>query len=523
MSNLLKDSLKKLNNVAVLLSSFLLLSFLLAVISEKNGLKIGYGLLMPIVMICVLAVPMINFSFLYNRASGTYMLSLPFTKSQIFLVKYISGLIVMLVPSFIYLFLLNVFIGTMSYFFTALIPFTILILLYYTIVCLVASLVGVRIIQLFLSVLLFFMPLLLYVFLMTLIFAPETGQGVAVLESRVHILFPFYKLFSSLLTMKVPVNYCLLYSGYTVFYIILAIFVASKRPFENIGDFIVFRYIKYIIRLVVIISFSWIIIAVMYQSKNSILLVCLLSTFVVAILTSINRYKKINFKLIIIETIIISLVSSSILYLSINYMKYKIPSNIQSASFYFEYGKDNGENEAIKDDVINMQKYLMSIDEVDASSGDTLATTYVTLTYKLNNGDYFRRGYSIGETEYHQIMEIISSSENSEILIKMIYEDYFKFVKDDKITSINIQGNLTDGGFVEISKEDLLLFKNILSEQLTQYIQNPKLLLQTSGEDSNWIEYEKVSKGKIDYQSTFVYKNDPFYLAYQKFQELNAK
>ena len=96
MISLLKNDLKQLKNTVVIFSGFLALSLVISLISFHSDVPVGMFYL--IILLYSLVVPMVNLSYLFDQTQQTHFSSLPYTKIQSFMIRYLSGLLCIIIP-----------------------------------------------------------------------------------------------------------------------------------------------------------------------------------------------------------------------------------------------------------------------------------------------------------------------------------------------------------------------------------------------------------------------------------------
>lgn len=523
MISLMKDDIKKLRHVIILYCGFLGFGYLLSAFSYESKNVLSYSILFVIVVIAITIIPLINFQYLHNRTSATHILSLPYTKGQIFLVRYSSGLMVVLLPSIVYVLALS--LTHEVTFTTSLLTIVLAILIYYTLGCLVANLTGTILMHIFMFIVITVLPLVLYVSLNSIFSQYVKGlSGTSLLESVIALLLPISQLLLSAIEGELSMYYVPIYSLYFAILCSLAFASSIKRPFERTGNPIAFAKVDVIIKIAVIICFSWILTAVLSFGEHLVLM-AIIAIVVVCMVVELLMHKTLHYKQVCVEISGILILTIGIYFMSVNYLENYVPSNVQSANIIFDcYGNALESNTKItKENAIAVIKEIHQylIDTPEYSSNDEEG---IKISYTLANGDIVTRVYNTDVKMVNSILDTIVSSKANKDVIEEYYS-YLDTIIDQKCEQIAYYSPALAADIV-LEGQQITRFKNILQNQKERFIHNPKLFRDIvfqrdfyENEDYRSDMYVSSSKNNKHMNGRYysVYRNDPIYFAMQEF------
>lgn len=523
MFSLMKDDIKKLRHVIILYCGFLGFGYLLSAFSYETTNVLSYSILFIVLSCVIMIIPIINYQYLHNRTSATHILSLPYTKGQIFLVRYLSGLCVVLIPSILYIIALS-FVKDISLS-TGLITIIFTILIYYTLGCLVANLTGTLIMHIFMFVVITVLPLVLYVSLNSMFSEYVKGlSGTSLLESVVALLMPISQLLLAAIEGELSLYYVAIYSLYAAILCIVAMASSIKRPFERTGEPIAFHKIDSIIKLFVIICFSWVLTALLSFGEH-IVLMAIIAIVVVCIVVELIMHKTLHYKKICLEIGGVLILTTGIYLVSVNYLETLIPSNVTSASIRFDkYATNDYDSKINNEEAISLIKdihqYLIDTPESKADNEDG----GIRIAYTLSNGDVVTRMYTTDIKTTRTVLNKVVSSEAKKVFVT----EYFSYL--DKL----IDGEYTEMVYNQYALEDetvlegqqLSRFQKALEKQKERFINNPELFKDIVFQREFYDNYDyygdlsvtisKNNRYTLDNNYT-IYRNDPIYFAIQEY------
>lgn len=159
MNNLYKNDLKQLKNVFIIYSGFILLDLVLYFTSYQDDFPVT--MLKAIVFIASIIVPAFNLRYLFDSGNYSQYLSLPITKKQSFIIKYLSGLTVLLLPLVFYSLIALIF--DLHNFGNVLIILLMIIGIYYSLGNLTAYLTTSIIMNICFQVIVFVAPIIIFI------------------------------------------------------------------------------------------------------------------------------------------------------------------------------------------------------------------------------------------------------------------------------------------------------------------------------------------------------------------------
>lgn len=513
MISLFKNDCKRLTNIAVLLTGFLTFGYLLTAFSPMKKMVLPYTLLYIVLSVAIIAIPITSFSYLHDRSTGTHLLSLPFTKGQIVLTKFLSGLTVLMVPSIVYVGVIC--ITKQVSFMDAIVPVILFILMYYLLGCLVANITGTTAMHIFLFIAIALLPLLMYVSLNAVFSQYVRGmQENNLLQSIIYILMPATNIVQSSIHGFLPFESTMIYSIYIAILVFVNIVVSSRRPFEKIGEAIAYHRIDSIIKILIIVSFTWILTAFL-SFNDHILISCFIATATVIAIVELLLYRKIHYKQAGVQLVCIFVFTIAIFFMAASYLENYIPSKIDSASvtIYQFYDVDVAKPKAVssetaKETIRDIHQYL-----IDHESENEQGDQFVKVTYALTSGDYMTRSYHLDTASYRTVVNKMVTSEAKEEIVSNYFAVFEKIATKEieSISTSQVEKAILDSK--EIQK-----FKELLKTQLKRFKQHPELFDEIKFFDGNtrYIEIlDKQNKSNI----YVLYKNDPVYLAFEKFNQ----
>lgn len=519
MYDLFRNESKRLKNVYVLLfcslGFLLFLSFVLQL--NKNAIS-PYIMISSFIClsISILVIPSISFDYLHDINKASHIISLPYSKAEIFFTKYLAGLCCLLIPNTIYVFLGHVLFQRFEVCFIMIVVSSLFGLLYYTLHCLIANVTGTLKMQLFLFIFVIAMPILLYTAIQLLLTSFVKGWvAINIWNSITYIIFPASYLIYAAMIQSVDIIYSL-YSVllFCVLLRLCAFFCVNSR-YEYIGQNISFKKFDKLVRFFIVVAFSWLITSFIisgFESEfydnlyrnGSIVLVII--TFVVSFISEIIEKRNICYQRALGQTMIISLLSFMIFFFSINTLEGYIPNKVEKAGFSYQWGENKHEMiYSDQKDVIDTIKQIHEncIEDANYAYGDVLR-----ICYQTKQGKKIERQYNIdGLSLYHLICERIKESKRPDILIDMFYDRYQFMIKQD-IKEISFWINdEEENEQIEIKNDnDIKLLMEILKERIDEIKKQPDLLKDEF--DYSEFSYYKV-KNDQEYQF-FYYENDPF-------------
>lgn len=485
MISLLKNDLKQLREIILLFIGLLSITFILSLLSLKEDIVASIFFL--VIMVMTFVVPVINFSYLHNKTKATHIMSLPWTRHQLFITKYCSGLIVIILPLMIYE--IASLLGGISL--LPLLPLTFMLLIYYTLGCLVALLTGTALMYGFLYITITVLPIILYTSLLSLFTYFIHGiENFHFLDSMTMYLVPFFKLFETSLGNETNVGFYIIYAIYIIAILVLNFISNHYRGTENTGKGLVFPILGEVIKNVILLCFSWVVttfIIFTLWETGYILVIYATVTLLFSILFQMSKNKKMNIRYIIIQTVAICAFTTITFYTSKYMLENSIPKNVDSV--IFRVGSDIDtmvyELTPIKDKdgiqkIKDIHQYL--IDETNKERWKAGPIVYIK--YMESDGDETYREYYINDEQYQTINNLIS---DNAAIAKSRYSLYEVLQKEmSKASYIGCNTSITqvdssDEILGYIGGEDLKKFLDIYGKELQKgYTKTPVTISDVS-------------------------------------------
>ena len=516
MISLLKNDLKQLKNTVVIFSGFLALSLVISLISFHSDVPVGMFYL--IILLYSLVVPMVNLSYLFDQTQQTHFSSLPYTKIQSFMIRYLSGLLCIIIPVIIYC-IVDVILGqglVLKNCSSAIL----MIWIYYSLGNLAAYLTTSVIMDIILQIVINISPFIIYMSLFSVYQTFVRGIISADFSMEVvSIILPAFRLFIGGLS-GLSSYYLLLYAGYGLVIFIMAFLASSNRECVNNYHGFTYKIICEVIKLICIISVSWLITSILdipVQSLKSFIIINIIATFVATFIIQFIQSKRIRYVLCIVQGTLIVLVTIVIFIGSKGYLENYIPHDIKAVEINSNFGY-NKINSKLTD-----QK---SIDTVVAIHQEILkqksdyGSHNLKITYYKDNGDKVTRGYEISDQEYLMVIKKLDAA-----LLKSWFDNYY-YIINKLDTYQYLTYALPGESENEIRTEnDILLFKNILQRKLSEFENNPNLLLKVDYDNPGQItRFKRSNDGSESYQGDSISfdDNDPMSLALQEYDKIKA-
>lgn len=512
---LFKNDSKRLVNIFVLLTGFYLLGYLLSGFSNTNSLLFVSIIFYSICSIGIFTVVMVNFKYLHEKTSATHILSLPLTKVQICLAKYLSGLCTIVIPSLFFIVAIGI---TLSIAITNfMISALLFILIYYTLGCIVANMTGKTIMHITIYTMVCFIPMLLYVALSTTIAQYVHGMnGPDISMTLVYLLLPG----SYLVQTSFNIVYILVFLGYSIGLFIIMLYIATIRPFEKTGEAVAFDKIDDIVKFLMITSFSWLLmslIAITVSGQEMILpVICIFSTIVVTVIMELIFFKKIKIKRTLLQITSIFVITVAVFFATSKYFQYYMPSSPENIIINFNgyYGDDpimESNNPQTIAMVKEIHEYLMG-DPAIVLEED--GRKEITIQYQE---DYSRvsRKYRIDTAVYMKIKDIFNNNiEGYHALMNSYYSTIEKALLKETTEEVTFDiFGMEDKESFTIDKQEVNAFKQKLKTQFQRFKERPELYQEIDfiNQTENPSIHLTVEENRSYYYQS--YKNDPVYYA----------
>lgn len=512
MVSLFRNDLKQLKNMIVIYCGCLLLNFLISMLSFRQDVTVITFYL--IVLGFTLLAPLFNLNYLFNQTKQTHYYSLPFTKMQSFIIHYLSGISCLIVPAALYCLLDGIFLQGLVL--NNSLALLVMILMYYSLSSLATYLTTSVVMEIVLQVLMMIIPPILYLSLYTIYGTFVKGIVMDGLSSEMlSYLMPFANLIISGLKGLTLAD-SLLYLGYCVIIFALALFACKKRSCSVNCYGFAYKYAPSLLKLLVIICASWMLTAILgtdYASIRTFVITNIIATVVVTFIIQFIQFRKIKYKLCIVEAFILILTTTSVFYSSREYLENYIPDQIVAVSIEPDENNSSGikitNEESIKK-VVAIHQRLIKLKTPEEN------TRRIKITYTKPNQSQVARYYFVDTSLFKDL-----ASQFNQDIIKSYNGKYYQLLKEiDKAQKIEYLYN--ESNYTLISKANKNLFKDILKNKLIAFENDSSLLQEIS------YSYDCQNDLHVYFDSNFnsnwyqYGKNDPLYLTIEEFAKIKA-
>lgn len=493
MFSLFKNDLKQLKNIIVIFISCLLLNCLIGIMSfDKDIIKTMFYL---IVFMFSLIIPMINLKYLFDSTKQTHFNSLPLTRIQGFIVHYLSGIICLIIPAIIYgwsmkLNCLNLLL---------------LIFIYYSLVNLTAYCTTSFITNIILLLAIILIPIILYLSLFGIFTTYIRGvvfDGLSL--NIIKYLLPFIGFIIDVKNV-IELKDILVYLGCILIILFLAICACKYRRLENSFHGFSYKFVANVIVLLIIVSISWGILAVIgmnYVTVKEFIVLNIIITLIVVFIIQFIRYRKIRYGLYALQTIAISIITTCIFFTSMDYIENYIPTSIKAVAINPRLTNQNTKlkDQQSIDKIVNIHQRLL-----DSEDGNH----EVNVTYYTNRTKIVRK-YNVNKKAFNSVLNEIDDN-----LLKSWLNESYQLLKilNQNTELVVYENNET------YTDEDIELFKSILKTKLNDFENDHTLINQINYEPG----YNNVDVIKNETIKTFMYyPNDPIALTIKEINKIKA-
>lgn len=493
MFSLFKNDLKQLKHVMVIFIGCLLLDYLIGIMSfEKDVIKIMFYLT---VFIFSLIIPMINLKYLFNSTKQTHFNSLPLTRIQGFIVHYLSGIICLIIPAIIYCWIMKL----------NCINLLLLVFIYYSLVNLTAYCTTSFITNIILLLAIILIPIVLYLSLSGIFTTYIRGvifDGLSL--NLVKYLLPFVGFITDIKNV-IDLKEILAYLSYILIILFLAVCACKYRRLENNYHGFSYKFVANVIVLLIIVSISWGILAIIgmsYVTVKEFIALNVIITLIVVFIIQFIRYRKIKYGLYVLQTIVISIITTCIFFTSMDYIENYIPKSIKAVAINPMF---NSQNIMIKDQqsinkIVNIHQQLLTSKDGNYE---------INVTYYTNNAKVVRQ-YDVNQKTFNNVLNEIDDN-----LLKSWLSESYRLLKAlDQNSELEVYDENT-GYFIE----DIELFKSILKTKLNDF-KNDQTLLNKIEYASGYTNINVIKNETI--KTFWRYSNDPIALAIKEINKIKA-
>lgn len=516
MFALFKNNCKSLLNIFVLLTGFYTLGYLLTGFSKEESVVFVNITFYLICSVAIFVTCLVTFHYLHDKTSATHILSLPYTKVEICIMKYFSGLVVIVIPSILYMVVISI---TKSISLDSILtPALLFILIYYTLGCVVANSTGKTAMHIFLYIMISLAPIILYVSLSTLISQYVYGMnGPDISSTIIYTILPI----AYLSLESLNIGYIILYLGYGIVLFLGMLWISSKRPFEMTDEPLAFIRIDAIVKFLIILVISWLLMTLFTSINNeSLLIVCIFCAVLVTLIAELVFTKKIDILRSTIHIISICVITLVVFFASTNYFQYYIPDNPISANIdfggYYNGNVEIKEPKAVKT-IQSLHKYLM----LDTSNSDDTGDNSIRIRYHLSKTNTSSRQYVLNMAQYNKAITFLKEDNGYADLMNEYYGAVNQYLDIKNIERCS-------SSMIDIEKEEMETFKNYVQLQVQRFKENPKLYqeidlrlnVSNGGDIENTILFIESTDG-YPTKDVSVYKNDPIDISLNMMRQEN--
>lgn len=491
--SLFKNDLKQLKNVIVIFISCFLLNYLIGIMSfDKDIIRVMFYLT---VFIFSLIIPMINLQYLFNSTKQTHFNSLPITRIQGFIVHYLSGIICLIIPTIIYCWLMKL----------NCLDLLLLIFVYYSLVNLTAYCTTSFITNIILLLAIILIPIVLYLSLFGIFTTYIRGvvfDGLSL--NVVKYLLPFIGFIIDVENV-IELKDVLVYLGYILIILFLAICACKYRRLENSYHGFSYKFVANVIILLIIVSISWAILSIIgmnYVTAKEFIALNIIITLIVVFIIQFIRYRKVRYGLYALQTIAISIITTCIFFSSMDYIENYIPTSIKAVAIN---PISNNQNTKLKDQqsidkIVNIHQQLLASEDGNHE---------VNVTYYTNRAKIVRK-YNVSEKAFNNVLNEIDDN----LLKSWLNESYQLLKALDQNSELVVYDN--DETYLN---EDIELFKSILKTKLNDF-ENDRALINQINYVSGYNNVDVIKNKTI---KTFMYyPNDPIALTIKEINKIKA-
>lgn len=517
MNSVYKNDLKRMKNIFVIYCGFILLDLVIYFISNQKDLPIL--MLKTTVFIFSIVIPAFNLDYLFDLGKYSRYIALPITKKQLFLIKYLSGLTILLLP--LVFFSLFVVIFALPDFDHILTVLVMIIGVYYSLGNLTAYLTTSIIMDLCLQIIIFVAPII--IFICIFIVYQTFIQGIVTTQLDMTSVFvPIYsliKLGATGLTRN-EIVIAIIYSlGFTVGGFLACLKRNSLTNYHGFTN----KVVAQIIKLVIIVVVSWGLTGltdIPSESMSAVIVVSLITIFMTAFLIEYFYHKKIKYKASLLQAGVISIMTLGLFLGGKNIIEGYVPNNIEAVTI------NHNIELALSKELLNKNAYLKNKDIVNTVAEihqQILDTTCsygdydVGIMYKLANGRKIARNYHLNYEEYQRVVGKFNRE-----MVRIWYYDYYQLVDMlDVIYQVDFANEAKNIDKQIIGRKDIELFKNILIQQLVAFENDQSLLneVENRSPSSVYFRYDLEDKA-IDWISYCF--NDPLDRTIQEYNKIKA-
>lgn len=477
MSSLFKNDLKRVRDIMILaIGIYGILLLLTILVYEKESLII---LFYTISVLFTVIVGAKNFEYLHNRTKATHMLSLPYTKSQIVIVKYLSGLVALAIPTGIYIIMYYLLLDVIL----PIVPVVLMITIYYGLACVAAVITGNLKTYIFLYGFVVFVPTILYI-CMSAFFVAQIPSLVDlnISMSVLRILFPVFGIVGSSLIEAITVQNTELYIVYSVVIAIVVYILGKYRPLETTNKGFAFPVLDVILNVIVVLTGSWILTAVLEIADSTSISVLAFKqgivTIVLAGASQLIRMKKLKYVSLITQTVGIVMATTCIYIISADRIEKYIPSDIEMAQIVNRSGYSSNYNVTYHP-ISGSLGYLET--EEDIAAVKEIHKQFLELPtyndsnfpfyfwYKLEDGDTLMRQYFIDEKDW----ETVKDTKAVQHFYRNAYQKFMNRMEKQqeiRIMEYSGEGDFDQSTAISITGENVNTFKRLLAIELEKEI-----------------------------------------------------
>ena len=470
--SLIINELTQRKNYVILLISVLIFSFTLFLLGGEYSLikTINYtvGILdqesyyfIDIVFFIVLILnsfilPNLLFRYLHKPTESPYVSSLPYKKNELFISKYIAGIIIGYIPLIIYLGLIFVIRGKVDFLMSALLLVTILFFYYYNIGSLASVLSGKATFQVMLTIAFYFVPLFIYYAYMalmanTIVGAVNTELSINVVK-YLFVYLPGIKDLVCIMDTSLWNGY-LFYSLTSLGAFVLTLIVNHFRKIESSGETSINKWFTFIVKHVVIVVISLIISSLYVTLFRSIAfgqfiyfgIIMAMVSYIVEMVFTGNKKSFSIYKTMIPLYLVIALITNRYT----NYYTYYVPDTFKSLEVtttayfpsnvamsyrvnqkYYESFKEL--HESLITSALNQETARIELKEDVEIKNNYYMSYTLTFRYQLNNGSIVSRQYNV---DYTILQYYLSPLAEDDEYIKSYYQSTYDLL--DSLDNIN--------------------------------------------------------------------------------------
>ncbi len=400
MKDLLLYELNRIKDKLLFSFSFMILVLLVCYNVNNETLTTTFGYILALEL--VITLPVSLFSYLFKKSHATYVASLPYTRKQQFVYRYLLGLVCIISMSIVYTlssYLLSIAISN-----DFLVRIVLGILLYYTLGCIIVLITGKKSLYIVNTICGWFGLYVMYQLIQVIALQFGNDYIISPFDQTTAYIFPALALVIGQLDSWLITVYLL----FTLLGFTIALLLACNRACENSEKPVVFNSLEVITPVWVVLIISWLVATFNVATITGVFTIIVICSFVFLPLHHIIYNKKINIKYCIIQIVLVISISVGSYFGIEQYVTSYFPnsSNVDEISLvihedtYYTHTNLWSDNKAYIEEVYQL---VENIDEMQTTS--IVEHTMLLRLSIEQNGYYTEREYTVSKEKLNMYMQ----------------------------------------------------------------------------------------------------------------------